>query len=700
MQGADQRNAAQARRDWNPPAIASFYALFGYLYCMLAAPVLGLHPVVGGALYLVGQVTVHSVRLNKPDRRKYLPRAQRVAGMVLGAICGLLALGLLLIYPLAVDLPVIWLMFAIASLTHPMEHLTRRLYLASFSRVENRVRRVVRLVEATLVFIAIAALLFFLSCPADDAWYLLGGYALYCLLRVVRLLKTDESEKPGEVPEKVQAFLSQEQQVAQVNAYKSFRAIMLITMTALQVTMLLIFTFIGTRAVGLIASLLVAFFCTTLSQWGTKWLLRRRRKRRLGVEPATVLVIGLGIWLLSLVAFTRYGMDSGVIWSYLALGFSSAGVTMATVSLHALESDMRGVVQFATGAKPGPALDMAHEALAENAALIGEMLVLLGLMGVTLFARGAFEGGSLSLSLQPLLLVPALVLVAAAFLSAFRFPLDRRLTAKLRAFLRLQENGETNLPLQKQLEDTVIKVHRKRYGIKLIILILRPLFYVRVIDKEKVRAIPGVSTVFTCNHGEIYGPIVTNLYVPFSFRPWVIDEIAEPDRSAQYLYRNTLSRQRWIPKRLRLPAAKALMVFLAWVMRSLDSITVYRDNPRELVRTFRETAAAMEAGDNLLIFPENPNDDSLDKAGYLREGVGEFFTGFAMIAQIYHQKTGKCAQFVPIFADKKHRTLSFGEPTFYKPEGPPRQEQQRISDYLRGEMLRMAGLAQKKGEQA
>ncbi|MDD4080508.1 MAG: lysophospholipid acyltransferase family protein [Eubacteriales bacterium] len=690
----DLTGAARRGRDWNPPAIASFYALFGYLYCMLAAPALQLHPVVGGALYLVGQVTVQSIHMNRPERRKYLPRSQRIAGMVLGAICGLLALGLLLIYPLAVDLPMIWLMFAIASLVHLMERATSRLYLASFRRVSNRVRRVVRLVEVSALFIVGAALLFFLSRPAGDAWYLLGGYALCCLFRVVSLLRTDESPEARVLgaPDRVQAFLSQEQKVAQVNAYKSFRAIMLITMTALQMTMLLIFTFIGTREVGLIASLLVAFFCTTLSQWATKWLLRRRAGRRSGTEPATVLMIGLGIWLLSLVSFTRYGMDSRVIWSYLTLGFSTVGVTMATVSLHALENDMRGVVQFATGEKPGPALDMVHEALAENAALIGEMLMLLGMMAITLFARGAFEGGSLQVSLQPLLLVPALALVAAAFMAAFRFPLDRKATAKLRAFLMLQENGETNLPLQKQLEDTVVKVHRKRYGIKLIILILRPMFYVRVIGKEKVHDTPGVSTVFTCNHGEVYGPIVTNLYIPFWFRPWVIDEISEPDISAEYLYRNTVSRQKWIPKRLRLPAAKVLMVFLAWIMRSLDGITVYRDNPRELVKTFRETAAAMEAGDNILIFPENPNDESLEEAGYLREGVGEFFSGFAMIAQLYHKKTSKCAQFVPIFADKKHRTLTVGEPTFYHPEAPPREEQQRISDYLRGEMLRMAAL--------
>ncbi|MDD3109812.1 MAG: hypothetical protein PHH32_04110, partial [Eubacteriales bacterium] len=71
MRTADLMGASRAVRDWNPPAIASFYALFGYLYCMLAAPALALHPVVGGALYLVGQVTILSIHMNRPERRQY-----------------------------------------------------------------------------------------------------------------------------------------------------------------------------------------------------------------------------------------------------------------------------------------------------------------------------------------------------------------------------------------------------------------------------------------------------------------------------------------------------------------------------------------------------------------------------------------------------------------------------------------------------
>ncbi len=64
------------------------------------------------------------------------------------------------IYPQRVELPLIWLMVAIASLVHLMDMITSRMYLASLNRGHDRVRRVVRLVETMLLFCAVAALVF------------------------------------------------------------------------------------------------------------------------------------------------------------------------------------------------------------------------------------------------------------------------------------------------------------------------------------------------------------------------------------------------------------------------------------------------------------------------------------------------------------------------------------------------------------
>ena len=101
----------------------------------------------------------------------------------------------------------------------------------------------------------------------------------------------------------------------------------------------------------------------------------------------------------------------------------------------------------------------------------------------------------------------------------------------------------------------------------------------------------------------------------------------------------------------------------------------------------------MQAGDNILLFPENAETSATHR--YVHEGVSEFFTGFTMIGQLYNNKTGKCPLFVPLYANKRDRTITFGTPTRYNPDIPANEEKERLCAYLRGEMLRMAGMEEK-----
>ena len=406
-----------------------------------------------------------------------------------------------------------------------------------------------------------------------------------------------------------------------------------------------------------------------------------------------MLLSGLMLWLISLVFLWQNISDHQTVWAYVSLALCTAGTALAGASLQSLSCAMDDIIAFVSGARPDGSAVSLHAARANLAGLFGQMISLIGL-GLLLFFS---PGSSREVNLQPTLMLPALVLVAAALFAAFRFPLDQKVRGKLHRFLMLKENGETNQPLQRQLEDLIVKVHRRHYGIKLLIIVLRPFFYVRLADQENVVLDRDTSCVFVCNHGEMYGPIVTNLYVPFSFRPWSINEMMDKTLTADYLYKYTFIRQRWLPDRLKHPFSRFVTPILNWMMESLDSIPVYRNTPSELIKTLRASAQAMEAGDNLLIFPENPNDPSQEKNGYLQDGIGNFFTGFAAVGQVYAKKTGKCAQFFPIYADKKRRLMRFGKPIRYNPNNPPKDEQQRVSDYLRGEMLRMEALNESLG---
>ena len=123
-------------------------------------------------------------------------------------------------------------------------------------------------------------------------------------------------------------------------------------------------------------------------------------------------------------------------------------------------------------------------------------------------------------------------------------------------------------------------------------------------------------------------------------------------------------------------------------MKSVECVPVYRHKPRELTTTFRKSVEAMQAGDNLLIFPENPDADP-NRPGYEHGRPGELFRGFTMLAQVYYARTGKCCRFVPMLAHKGMRTLSFGTEIDYDPEKHPIEERDRVVEEAQRQMWEM-----------
>lgn len=660
-----------------------FSDLFDYLFCLIASGVLVSLPLAGGALFLLFAVTGTAVSVFRRPAFKELPRAFRVSGRFLVVLTALASLGLLATYPLSVDLPKLWLVFGIVMLVSLRSLSAKRLCAYGHSRALKDVQILLRLVELGAVFLLLAAILLFASLSTGTAWYLLGGFALSTVSEVYALTNTPMEGGRVLSPEDSRRSIPS---LADVTAFKAFALVSAITVAALQVTMIVMFTYIASGAGELLASMGIALGFALLAVQVTRWLLRL--SERSARDPANIMLLGLFIWLFSLLAFGLHLLRRDSLWPYAALAACTAGSAVTFSALQALQMQMPAVLTFATGEDPGLSLITLQGTLLKYAVMVGRVITLAVLSLMLLYA-GSPAGDAMRF--QPVLLIPAGTLVCAALLAAFRFPLEKRYTEKLRAFLMLRENGETNAPLQQQLEDVIIRVRRRRYGIKLLMLALRPFFRSQVVGADTVHLKEGVSTVFACNHGELYGPVVAYLYIPFPFRPWSINETVDRAKVADYLYTNTFQWQAWLPKRLHRPLAQLSAPVLSWIMHSVDSIPVHRGNPRALMETFRETCAAMEAGDNILLFPENPNDPSLEGPGYLREGVGPFFTGFVTAGQMYYQRTGKCARFFPLFADKTHKTLTFGTATDYDPDRPPAVEKQRIVDHLRAEMLRMAG---------
>ena len=229
----------------------------------------------------------------------------------------------------------------------------------------------------------------------------------------------------------------------------------------------------------------------------------------------------------------------------------------------------------------------------------------------------------------------------------------------------------------------------EKLEVRVLMRCLYPFFHHKVIGADRLQLDADTPCVFVCNHGEIYGPIITKLYLPFPFRPWVTYEMLDRQAIVDRTCNGVLSHQKVLPPRFCRWLMKHIGApLITGLMRSVGGIPVYHDQPRKLMQTFRETTAAMERGENILIFPENAATSADGR--YQKEGVSEFFTGFTMVGQLYSGKTGKCPLFVPLYSNKKKRRITFGTPTRYRDDLPANEEKERLCAYLRGEMLRIA----------
>ena len=661
--------------------------LYSFLYCMLASNVILSMPILGGALYLAGRTAAMFVSFRRPSQEGVFTKGARRLGTVLLVLVFLLLLALMTVYPISLTNADFWRLSGIVLCIILRPSLTRYVLERALIAHKKTMKILLRILGVQLLFLPPLLLMLLLS-PMDrlTVWALLGGYLLSGILESFPLDRMRDRMRP---------FSDEDRQemecLRQAHAYRIFQDVLLVIAAALQITQVMAYTYIAVTADALILCMAIALLCTYAASALADTVLRRSRARN--SDPNFLMMLGLVLWLYGLILFIRALNSPGLVEEYLSLALCTVGATVCVRASVEMEQDMRRVAAFAIGHDPGENLDPVQQARVDFAALIGQMVALLGLTLICIFTPTDFpdDWNALFLSFSPLLTLPALSLVIAAMVFFLLFPLTRQHLQKLRRYSDMQREGRSNGPLHDQLEAVVVQRSLKHYGIKLILLILRPLYRHKILGRENLRLDEDTPCVFVCNHGEIYGPVVATLYVPYSFRPWVASEMTDKQVVIDHTMDGAFGKYTgWKRKTLHFLMVHIGAPFLTWVMRSVDCIPVYHENPRKLMQTFRDTIAAMEAGDNILLFPENAATAADHK--YVKEGVSEFFTGFTMIGQLYSQKTGKCPLFVPLYANKKERTITFGVPTRYDDSIPPNEEKERLCTYLRGEMLRIAGL--------
>ena len=658
--------------------------LYSYLYCMLASSVIVSLPMLGGSLYLAGSIALMVFTLRSTSKEGIISKGLKRLGTALLILLFICLLLMMTVFPIQLESGDFWRLGGIVLCVVLRPGATRYIVERALIQKRKTMRILLRILLVQVLFLPLLLFMLLLS-PLEKStvWALVGGFAVSGILESFPLERMQLHLTPITGEDKAEL-----QQLRSVHAYKMFQRVMLLVAAALQVTQVMTYTYIAVTANALLLCMGIAILCTYFVSILADALLGRRASRS---DPNFLLMAGLAVWLYGLILFIRSLDTPGSVNSYLSLALCTMGATACVRALVQMEEDMRRVAAFGIGHMPSLALDQAQLVRTEFSSLLGQMVALLALTLIAFFTPNDFPGtwDQLFLSFSPMLTLPSLLLVAAAILFALLFPLTREHLSKLKKYTELRQSGRENSPLRDQLEAVVVQKSLKHYGIKLILFILRPLYHHRIRGRENLQLDEDIPCVFVCNHGEIYGPVVATLYVPFSFRPWVAYEMLDRQAVIDHTMNGSFQKYsggkrktlQWLMEHIGSP-------FLVWIMQSVDSIPVYHDNPRKLMQTFRETVAAMEAGDNILLFPENA--DTTADHRYAREGVSEFFTGFAMIGQLYHNRTGQAPLFIPIYADKKQRVLTFGVPTRYNPDINANEEKELLCAYLRGEMLRIA----------
>lgn len=203
-------------------------------------------------------------------------------------------------------------------------------------------------------------------------------------------------------------------------------------------------------------------------------------------------------------------------------------------------------------------------------------------------------------------------------------------------------------------------------------LIIQPFIWCWTKGKNNLKK-DDEARVFVANHYEIYGPFIMFIRFPFRFRPWVIDKMCESKSIEQQMSIGFYNNYKWLPRWIKFILIKIAKRFLLFVIRFARPIPVSRDNPRSNIKTLQKSVEALNKNNSILIFPELCS---------VKEGVGEFMSGFEHIGKYYHQKTGKKVSFYPVFISQKKKTIYIEEPIVFNPENEPNEEKTRIVNSL------------------
>lgn len=407
------------------------------------------------------------------------------------------------------------------------------------------------------------------------------------------------------------------------------------------------------------------------------------RKRWRGVALAEF-IAGAVTWLFGmLMMLNANSMLASLIWTVVW----GVGMALMSSAIRKFYFDFEAVGSIMGEGFDRETLKISNTIVSTTASIASSAIMLL-VMFLWMFVVPLIPDDGFPRIFNVLVMQLPAVFMLVAVVMAFRQPLDSRNREKLMLFIEERSKNEN---VRESLRRMFVRKYRMRFGIKIICTLAKPFIRLKVSGKENLRK-KDYPSVFVSNHNFIYGPIAAVIYLPTYFRPWIHNVMLERETARKEIARPFGVVLKIFGKKL----GGAIIDFGArltcWALNSFNPIPVVRGASRDVMSTFEQSIRALEEGDNILIFPEKPK-RMVNPDGDAGEDVlRTFYTGFAHIAKMYYDRTGKALLFYPLYSDMSEHAFRIGEPVAYDPSLEPHEGKRRLAEQLQ---KRVAELSEK-----
>lgn len=276
-------------------------SLYGYIYCMLISEGLSGMPLYGGALYMIGRVTTVFAQTFSPEEAIYLPKALRWMRIPLMILLLLLSLCLVVLYPMSFGSTQMWLIFSVVLSMQLRDSLCQRMGRLC---LDGRMEQTTFLCLSGALhgcMMALQALILAVNLPVQLSVPMMIGYLLCGMAAFYSTYAAYEERAVLPRPNLEEAHFTLET-IHRANALSAFERLSMVLLTAMEMTLIVMYTFLATTAEQMLIRMAIAVLTTLLCEELATLLLKKREKKNKN-EPISLLLMGMFLWLYGLWIF-------------------------------------------------------------------------------------------------------------------------------------------------------------------------------------------------------------------------------------------------------------------------------------------------------------------------------------------------------------------------------------------------------------